>query len=177
VKNSRVGLGLKQAVIERHDRRDALFLLAVLAHLSISLVIFQFFCAFLVIFIPFGVFSGTNYFAERAMGGIISSSIRMGLMATIVAITVPIVKTYILPDPTLDVDPTMWQAFVLAAATWGVFLLALIVPSLGAAMFEGGPILSGWSLVTGGFRGAQFSSRVVFGTADLVMGKSSLVKG
>ena len=32
VKNPRVGLGLKQAVIERHDRRDALFLLAVLAH-------------------------------------------------------------------------------------------------------------------------------------------------
>jgi hypothetical protein len=32
VKNPRVGLGLKPAVIERHDRRDALFLLAVLAH-------------------------------------------------------------------------------------------------------------------------------------------------
>jgi hypothetical protein len=32
VKNPRVGLGLKQAVIERHDRRDALFLRAVLAH-------------------------------------------------------------------------------------------------------------------------------------------------
>jgi hypothetical protein len=32
VKHPRVGLGLKQAVIERHDRRDALCLLAVLAH-------------------------------------------------------------------------------------------------------------------------------------------------
>lgn len=32
VKNPRFGLGLKQAVIARHDRRDALFLLAVLAH-------------------------------------------------------------------------------------------------------------------------------------------------
>jgi hypothetical protein len=32
VKNPRFGLGLKQAVIERNDRRDALFLLAVLAH-------------------------------------------------------------------------------------------------------------------------------------------------
>jgi len=31
VKNPRVGLGRKQAVIDRHDRRDALFLLAVLA--------------------------------------------------------------------------------------------------------------------------------------------------
>jgi hypothetical protein len=32
VKNPRVGLGLKPTVIARHDRRDALCLLAVLAH-------------------------------------------------------------------------------------------------------------------------------------------------
>lgn len=32
VKNPRLGLGLTQAMIARHDRRDALFLLAVLAH-------------------------------------------------------------------------------------------------------------------------------------------------
>jgi hypothetical protein len=32
VKNPRFGLGLKQTIIERNDRRDALFLLAVLAH-------------------------------------------------------------------------------------------------------------------------------------------------
>jgi hypothetical protein len=32
VKHPRVGRGLKQAVIACHDRRDALFLLAVLAH-------------------------------------------------------------------------------------------------------------------------------------------------
>jgi hypothetical protein len=32
LKHPRVELGLKQAVIERHDRRAALFLLAVLAH-------------------------------------------------------------------------------------------------------------------------------------------------
>jgi Transposase DDE domain len=38
VKNPRLGLGLKQAVIERHDRRDALFLLAVLAHTLLTLL-------------------------------------------------------------------------------------------------------------------------------------------
>jgi hypothetical protein len=32
VKNPRLGLGLKQTVMERNDRRDVLFLLAVLAH-------------------------------------------------------------------------------------------------------------------------------------------------
>ena len=38
MKNPRFGLGLKQAVIERNDRRDALFLLAVLAHTLLTLL-------------------------------------------------------------------------------------------------------------------------------------------
>ena len=38
MKNPRFGLGLKQAVIARHDRRDALFLLAVLAHTLLTLL-------------------------------------------------------------------------------------------------------------------------------------------
>jgi hypothetical protein len=38
VKNPRLGLGLKQTVIERNDRRNALFLLAVLAHTLLTLL-------------------------------------------------------------------------------------------------------------------------------------------
>ena len=38
VKNPRLGLGLKQTVVERHDRRDVLFLLAVLAHTLLTLL-------------------------------------------------------------------------------------------------------------------------------------------
>ena len=38
VKNPHVGLGLKQTVMERNDRRDALFLLAVLAHTLLTLL-------------------------------------------------------------------------------------------------------------------------------------------
>jgi hypothetical protein len=38
VKNPRFGLGLTQAVIERNDRRDALFLLAILAHTLLTLL-------------------------------------------------------------------------------------------------------------------------------------------
>jgi hypothetical protein len=38
VKNPRLGLGLKQTVVERNDRRDVLFLLAVLAHTLLTLL-------------------------------------------------------------------------------------------------------------------------------------------
>lgn len=38
LKNPRLGLGLKQTVVKRNDRRDALFLLAVLAHALLTLL-------------------------------------------------------------------------------------------------------------------------------------------
>jgi hypothetical protein len=38
VKNPRLGLGLKQTVVERNDRRDVLFLLAILAHTLLTLL-------------------------------------------------------------------------------------------------------------------------------------------
>lgn len=38
VKNPRLGLGLKQTGVSRNDRRDALFLLAVLAHTLLTLL-------------------------------------------------------------------------------------------------------------------------------------------
>ncbi len=38
MKNPRLGLGLKQTVVKRNDRRDALFLLAVLAHALLTLL-------------------------------------------------------------------------------------------------------------------------------------------
>jgi hypothetical protein len=38
VKHPRLGLGLKQVVVTRNDRRDALFLLAVLAHALLTVL-------------------------------------------------------------------------------------------------------------------------------------------
>lgn len=38
VKNPRLGLGLKQTVVRRNDRRDMLFLLAVLSHTLLTLL-------------------------------------------------------------------------------------------------------------------------------------------
>lgn len=38
LKNPWLGLGLKQTIITRHDRRDMLFLLAVLAHALLTLL-------------------------------------------------------------------------------------------------------------------------------------------
>src|SRR5918999_541425 len=38
LKNPRLGLGLKQTVVQRHDRRDLLFLLATLAHTLLTLL-------------------------------------------------------------------------------------------------------------------------------------------
>jgi type IV secretory pathway TrbL component len=146
-------------------------------NMSICLIIFQFLAAFLLIFIAFGVFTGTNFLAERALGGVISSSIRMGLVAACVSLAYPIVQFFILPDPNAGIDPSMRQAFMLMAAVWAMFLISLVVPSIGATLFEGGPVLSGWGLIGGGLRAGATTSRVVFGTADMIVtGISNLRK-
>jgi type IV secretion system protein TrbL len=146
-------------------------------HMSICLIIFQFLAAFLLIFISLGVFTGTSFLAERSFGGVIAASIRMGLVAACVSMAYPIVQAFVLPDPNAGIDPSMRQAFVLAAVTWAMFLISIVVPSIGATLFEGGPILSGWGLVGGGFRGAAMSSRIAFGTADMIIrGASNLAK-
>jgi type IV secretion system protein TrbL len=146
-------------------------------NMTIALVIFQFLAAFLLIFIAFGVFTGTNFLAERALGGVIASAIRMGLVAACVSLAAPIVQRFVLPDPNAGIDPSMRQAFMLAGATWAMFLISVVVPSIGATLFEGGPILSGWGLLGGGYRGAAATSRVAFGTADMIVtGISNLKK-
>jgi len=146
-------------------------------NMTICLIIFQFLAAFLLIFIAFGVFTGTSFLAERSFGGVIAASIRMGLVAACVSLAYPIVQFFVLPDPNAGIDPSMRQAYTLAAATWGMFLVSLVVPSIGATMFEGGPILSAWGLLGGGLRGAAASSRVAFGTADMIItGISNLKK-
>jgi hypothetical protein len=146
-------------------------------NMSICLIIFQFLAAFMLIFIAFGVFTGTSFLAERSFGGVIAASIRMGLVAACVSMAYPIVQAFVLPDPNAGIDPSMRQAFILAAVAWAMFLISLVVPSIGATLFEGGPVFSAWGLLGGGLRGAAAGSRLVFGTADMIIrGASTLAK-
>lgn len=75
-------------------------------NMSICLIIFQLLAAVLLIFIAFGVFTGTSFLAERAFGGVIAASIRMGLVAACVAMAYPIVQYFVLPDPNAGIDPS-----------------------------------------------------------------------
>jgi type IV secretion system protein TrbL len=156
----------------------AAFMLIAL-HMLVALVLFWTNSAFLLIFIPFGVWTGTSFLAERAMGGVISGAVRLGMLAMILGITFPLTQTWVLPAPTIGVDPNLRQAYILMGASVGVFLLSWIAPAMGAALFEGGPVLSGQSLVTGIGSGATSlaggGSRVVTGAADLaIRGTSKL---
>jgi type IV secretion system protein TrbL len=155
----------------------AAFLLVSL-HILIALVMFWLSSAFLLIFIPFGVFGPTGFLAERSMGAVIAGAVRLGMMATILGISFPLMSAWALPTPTLGVDPSVRQAFTFAGAAIGVFLLNWVAPAFGASLFEGGPVLSGQGLLTGmagvGARGAAMAS----GTAGLITGAADVaIKG
>jgi len=149
------------------------FLLMAL-HVMIAQVMFYLSTAFLLIFVPFGVYTGTAFLAERAIGAVISSAVRVGMMAAVVGIVFPIMKAWALPDPALGVDPTTRQAFIIAGAAVGAFALTWVVPSWSASLFEGGAVLTGQNLVMGVTRPAM---NLITGSADLVgQATSSLLK-
>jgi type IV secretion system protein TrbL len=159
----------------------AAFLLTAL-HVMIALVMFHKHAAFLLIFIPFGVWTGTSFLAERSIGAIIAGAVRLGMMAMVLGITFPLLAGWRLPMPVIGLDPNPRQAFTLLAAAVGVFLLSWIVPASGASIFEGGPVLTGQGLLTGigggisrGVAAASGVGGVVTGAADMVKGSSTLV--
>jgi type IV secretion system protein TrbL len=153
----------------------AAFILVAL-HILIALVMFWLSSAFLLIFIPFGVWSGTSFLAERSMGAVIAGAVRLGMMATVLGIAFPLMSSWALPVPDLGTDPSVRQAFTFTGAAIGVFLLSWIAPAFGASLFEGGPVFTAQGLVTGVGGGVAYGAGFVTGAADLaIKGTSKLV--
>ena len=143
-------------------------------HVLIAMVLFWLGGAFLLFFIPLGVWQGTSFLAERATGAVISGGVRLGMMATILGICFPLMQAWALPTPAIGVDPSVRQAFIFAGAAAGVFLLNWIAPSFGASLFEGGPAFSGQGLITGISRPIPIVGNMIRGAADMIQGHSKL---
>jgi type IV secretory pathway TrbL component len=143
-------------------------------HVLIGQVMFYLGAAFVLIFIAFGVFTSMSFLAERAIGSVISSAVRLGMMAAVVGTAFPIISVWAMPNPASGLDPTMRQAFTFTAAAVGVFLLTWIIPAWSASLFEGGAVLTGQGLVTGVGSAAV---SVIRGAQDVAAkGSSSLLK-
>ena len=95
------------------------------------------------VLVPFALFGHTAFLAERVLGNVISSGIKLMVLAIVVGIGSALFGTII--RPTGDITLTQAASTILAAIA--VFGLAVFVPALAAGLISGAPQLGAGAAV------------------------------
>jgi hypothetical protein len=95
------------------------------------------------VLVPFALFGQTAFLAERVLGNVISSGIKLMVLAIVVGIGASIFGTLV--RPTGEITLTQAASTILAAIA--VFGLALFIPDLAAGLVSGAPQLGAGSAV------------------------------
>jgi type IV secretion system protein TrbL len=95
------------------------------------------------VLVPFGLFGHTAFLAERVLGNVISSGIKLMVMGVVVGIGATLFGTLI--RPTGEITLTQAASSILAAIA--VFGLAVFIPALAAGLVSGAPQLGAGAAV------------------------------
>jgi type IV secretion system protein TrbL len=126
------------------------------------------------VLVPFALLGHTSFLAERVLGNVISSGLKLMVLAIVVGIGASLFGSLIRPSG----DITLTQAAATILAAIAVFGLAVFVPALAAGLISGAPQLGagaavattaalGGSAVAGGLStisAARLGGRAVAGT-------------
>lgn len=136
---------------------------AVLAlQIIVSLVEFKIVTLGGFILLPFGIWSKSAFLAERPLGYVVSS----GLKVLALAIVVSGART-VFDQLQPSANPDIYEALTILVAAILLAMLALFIPNLASALVTGGPALGAGALVTGGLAvgGAGLLAGVLTGGA------------
>jgi type IV secretion system protein TrbL len=122
----------------------AFFVLSV--QLFISIIEFKLTVLAGFVLVPFALFGQTAFLAERVLGNVISSGIKLMVLAIVVSIGSTIFATLIRPSGEI----TLSQAAACILAAIAVFGLAIFVPAIAAGLISGAPQLGAGSAVATG---------------------------
>ncbi len=114
----------------------AFFILSV--QLFITIIEFKLTTLAGFVLVPFALFGKTSFLAERVLGNIITSGIKLMVLAIVVGIGSTIFGDIATP-PTGDIDLRHAASIILAAIA--VFGLAIFVPGIAAGLVSGAPQL------------------------------------
>ena len=108
--------------------------------------------------VPFGVWKPTAFIAEKVFGAIISFGVKLMVLAFILAIAYPLMRTLELPpDPKITDFITTWLGAAMLA------FLSFHAPSVAAGLIFGTPTLTTQHVTSGVSRVTQQITRVVRG--------------
>jgi type IV secretion system protein TrbL len=119
---------------------------AVLAlQIIVSLVEFKIVTLGGFILLPFGIWSKSAFLAERPLGYVVSSGLKVLALAIVVSGARTVFDQL---QPTAN--PDIYEALTILVASILLAMLAVFIPNLASALVTGGPALGAGALVTGG---------------------------
>ena len=120
---------------------------------------------------PFALFGQTAFLAERVLGNVISSGIKLMVLAIVVGIGSSVFGTMVRPSGEI----TLPQAASCILAAIAVFGLAIFVPALAAGLISGAPQLGAGSAVatTVGLGGAAVGGTMLTAGSARLVGRTA----
>ncbi|MFC5374280.1 P-type conjugative transfer protein TrbL [Brevundimonas faecalis] len=149
---------------------------AVLAlQIIVSLVEFKIVTLGGFILLPFGIWSKSAFLAERPLGYVVSS----GLKVLALAIVVSGART-IFDQLQPSANPDIYEALTILVAAILLSMLAVFIPNLASALVTGGPALGAGALATGGLAvggAGLLSGAALVGAGRLAAGAGARMAG
>ncbi|WP_293682479.1 type IV secretion system protein [uncultured Phenylobacterium sp.] len=96
------------------------------------------------VLLPFGIWSKSSFLAERPLGFVVSSGLKVLALAIVVS-GARSVFDQLQPSG----NPDLYEALAILAASLLLAMLALFIPNLAAALVSGGPALGAGALASG----------------------------
>ena len=106
-------------------------------HVFMAVLEYYLFAALVGIFLPFGVFGPTKFLAEKAVGAVVSASVKLMVLAFLLAVVDPVLSQIHFQSAEITFNE-LWSVFLTVCA---LMLLCWKGPSLAAALLGGSPHL------------------------------------
>lgn len=126
------------------------------------------------VLLPFGIWNKTAFLAERPLGYVVSS----GLKVLALAIVVSGART-IFDQLQPSANPDIYEALTILVAALLLAMLAIFIPNLASALVTGGPALGAGAALSGGLAVAGAGALVAGGAAGAgaLAGRAAAVSG
>ncbi|MBB5740272.1 P-type conjugative transfer protein TrbL [Brevundimonas aurantiaca] len=126
------------------------------------------------VLLPFGIWNKTAFLAERPLGYVVSS----GLKVLALAIVVSGART-IFDQLQPSANPDIYEALTILVAALLLAMLAIFIPNLASALVTGGPALGAGAALTSGLAVAGAGALVAGGVAGVgaMAGRAAAIGG
>ena len=126
------------------------------------------------VLLPFGIWNKTAFLAERPLGYVVSSGLKVLALAIVVS-----GARAIFDQLQPSANPDIYEALTILVAALLLAMLAIFIPNLASALVTGGPALGAGAALTGGLAVAGAGALVAGGVAGAgaMAGRAAAVSG